>query len=137
MIFYKNLHVSLHYLVTYGGYLNICTSLATSKIETVVFGIEFNKCRPKKHEVMVMNKFSDEQKWFKYFEYKETKSWISNVKQVNEKWHVRAKHIALSTAVENSRVKKVVGSDVVNKPGFSNQICCKHRLAVSRALGHI
>ena len=43
----------------------------------------------------------------------------------------------LSTTVANSWVKKVVGSVVVNKPGFSNQICCKHRLAVSRALGHM
>ena len=72
-----------------------------------------------------------------YFEYKETKSWISNVKQVDKKRHVRAKHIALSTAVVNSWVKKVVGNVVVNKPGFSNQICCKRRLAVSRALGHM
>ena len=86
---------------------------------------------------MVMNKFSDEQQWFKYFEYKETNSWISNVKHVAKKRHVRAKHIALSTAVANSWVKKVVGSVVVNKPGFSNQICFKHRLAVSRALGHM
>ena len=34
---------------------------------------------------MVMNKFSDEQQWFKYFEYKETKAWISKVKQVDKK----------------------------------------------------
>ena len=103
----------------------------------VVFGTECNNCHPKKHELMVMNKFSDGKQWFKYFEYKETKSWISNVKQVDKKRHVRAKHIALSMAVVNSWVKKGVGSVVVNKPGFSNQICCKCRLAVSRALGHM
>ena len=62
---------------------------------------------------------------------------IRKAKRVDKKRHVRAKHIALSTAVANSWVKKVVGKVVVNKPGFSNQICCKRRLAVSRALGQM
>ena len=103
----------------------------------VIFGTEYKNCHPKNHEVMVMNKFSDEHQWFKFFEYKETKAWISNVKQVDKKRHVGAKHISLSTAVVNSWVTKVVGNVVVNKQGFSNQICCKCRLAVSRALGHM
>ena len=47
---------------------------------------------------------------------------------------MKAKYIALSKAVENSWVTKVVGNVVVNKPGFSNKICCERRLAVYRAL---
>ena len=85
MIFYKDLHVSPHYSVNYGEYQDICTTLASSKIEMVVFGTQYNNCNPKKHEVMVMNKFSDEQQWFKHFEYNETKAWISNIKQVDKK----------------------------------------------------
>ena len=32
---------------------------------------------------------------------------------------------------------KVVGTVVVNKPGFSIQMCCKRKLVVPRALGHM
>ena len=137
MIFYKDLHVSPHYSVNYGEYQDICTTLASGKIELVVFGTECNNCHPKQHVVMVTNKFVDEPQWFKHFEYKETLAWIRKAKQVDKKRHVRAKHIALSVQVGNSWVKKVVGKVVVNKPGFSNQICYKRRLAVSRALGHM
>ena len=85
MIFYKNLHVSPHYSVNFGEFLDIFTTLSSSKIVVVIFGTEDNNCHPKINEVMVMSKFSDEQQWFKYFEYKETKAWISKVKQVDKK----------------------------------------------------
>ena len=56
---------------------------------------------------------------------------------MDKKRHVRAKNIALFTTVANLWVTKVFGNIVVNKPDFSNQICCKRRLAVSRALGQM
>ena len=85
MLFYKNLHVSPHYSLHYGEFLDICTTFSSSKIAMVVFGTEDNNYHPKRHEVMVMNKFSDEEQWFKYFQYKETKTWIGNIKQVDKK----------------------------------------------------
>ena len=58
-----------------------------------------------------------------------------NTKQVDKKRNVKAKHIAISASVANAWQRRSVGTVVVKKPGFSDQICTEHRLAVSRALG--
>ena len=58
-----------------------------------------------------------------------------NTKQVDKKRKVKAKHIAISASVANAWQRRSVGTVVVKKPGFSDQICTEHRLAVSRALG--
>ena len=84
---------------------------------------------------MVINKFIDEHRWFRYFKYVKTRSWIMNTKQVDKKRNVKAKHIAISACVANAWQRISVGTDVVKKPWVSNQICTEHRLAVSRALG--
>ena len=83
---------------------------------------------------MVINKFNNEHIWFRYFEYNETKAWIMNTKQVDKKRKVKAKHIAISASVANAWQTRSVGTVVVKKPGFFDQICTKHILAVSRAL---
>ena len=85
MMIYKNLHVSPHYSVNYTELLDICTTLSSSKIAMVVLGTDDNNFHPKIHEVMLMNNFSDDQQCFNYFEYKETKAWISKVKEVDKK----------------------------------------------------
>ena len=67
---------------------------------------------------MVINKFNNEHRWFRYFKYDETKAWIMNTKQVDKKRKVKAKHIAISASVANAWQRKSVGTVVVKKPGF-------------------
>ena len=67
---------------------------------------------------MVINKFNNEHRWFRYFECDETKAWIMNTKQVDKKRKEKAKHVAFSASVENAWQRRSVGTVVVNKPGF-------------------
>ena len=124
-----------HYSVNYREFLHLRATLAPRNIPLVIFGKEENSLKPNLHEVMVINKFNNEHRWFRYFKYDETKAWIMNTKQVDKKRKVKAKHIAISASVANAWQRRSVGTVVVKKPGFSGQICTEHRLAVSRALG--
>lgn len=67
---------------------------------------------------MVVNKFNEEKEWSKYFEHEETKSLISDVKDVYKKRHIKSKHISLSTSVANTREKDLADCTIIKKLGF-------------------
>ena len=84
---------------------------------------------------MVVNLFEDEDKLFHHLQYTEILSWMKKGKMLDKKRHVKARHIAPSPSMANGWESRIIGHNIVKKPGYSSQIDLNHRLAVGRGLG--
>ena len=72
MIYYKNLHNSPHYSVTFHEYCRMAMYVQTLPVEVTTFETDRNYFSPKTSNVMVMNIIQDDHLILNYINFKST-----------------------------------------------------------------
>ena len=137
IIYYKNLHDSPHYSVTLNEYCDMIEYAQRIHIRSTIFEPGTNYFSPKKCNVMVMNNFKYEKDLVGYMKQQPTKLFMLKKTSIDKKRNVRARHVSPSSSIANAWTKTMVGTSIVSKPGFSDQIPAEHKIGLARALNFL
>ena len=85
MIFYRNLHNSPHYSVTFKEYCHLIIQAHSLPIKVTIFETGKNYFSPKNSNVMVMNNFEQESLVIKYMNYQSTKLFMLKRTSIDKK----------------------------------------------------